>query len=203
MGYVKIADHEPQIDPDYSLELWLSADEVVGLDDDHDIRRGWDWIGDGYGVRRTNPGQHDGHPATVITLTDSDGDREVGRLVLRNDALRDARLRVTRQFQDPADKLTFKRLLTEGTEEVKTLELDVAYGNGPDDSDDFESTLADMLSVAPNTFARVVNPHGPGGGAPVVAFRGPDRELRRLLREKYGADGKQGESVSFYMGEED
>lgn len=52
----------------------------------------------GYEVTSVTKGQHDGHPATVAILADSFGQREVGRLVLRNDALRDAELEVIRMF---------------------------------------------------------------------------------------------------------
>lgn len=197
MGYIELAKPQPVqgIDPDLAVELWVSADMVSGLDGDDGA--GWDWIADGYCVMRTSQGQHDGHPASVLTLADSDTQREVGRLVLRNDALRDARLLVTRQFETKQERDAFVRSLElGGTDEVKTLELDVAH------DEPLLETLIEMTEGTTISY-RIVNPHGPGGGWPVVAFTGKDRELRRMLTDHYGAGSSGSESVAFYMGEED
>lgn len=88
------------------------------------------------------------------------------------------------------------------TDTIKSIHLDVAYGSELADQG-LEDALADMLSVAPDVYVRISQAHGPGGGWPEIEFRGPDSQLRAMLREKYGADGKNGESVAFYMGEED
>lgn len=54
----------------------------------------------GYEVMSVRQTQHDGVPATLITLGDSTGNREVGILRVRNDAVREAQLEVTRLFED-------------------------------------------------------------------------------------------------------
>jgi hypothetical protein len=206
IGYIALADpSDPTagLPADETVKLWVSPDMVVGLDDSKDESVGWDWIADGYTVMRTSPGQHDGHPATTMTLADSDSGREVGRMVLRNDALRDARLEVTRQFQTKAARDAFVRSLElGGTDEVKTIELDVSYGNEPPYTETLLDALMQMTKDTGISY-RVVNPHGPGGGNPVVAFTGTDRELRKMLVDQYGAGDGSGESVSFYMGDDD
>lgn len=52
----------------------------------------------GYEVMGVKAGRHDGADATLITLGDSLGQREVGILRLRNDAVREAQLEVIRLF---------------------------------------------------------------------------------------------------------
>lgn len=94
-----------------SVQLVGTADRVVGISDP--AADGWDWIA-GYVVMRTAPGEHGGHPATRITLADSDGGREVGRLVLRNDALRGSALEWTRQFETDKARDAFVARLTAG-----------------------------------------------------------------------------------------
>lgn len=84
------------------------------------------------------------------------------------------------------------------TTTLKTIELDVYEGDGPNDS--LAQALFDMGLDGAITY-RIVNPRGPGGGNPVIAFTGTDADLRRMLREQYGADGVQGETVEFYMGD--
>lgn len=141
-----------------------------------------DWLG-GYALRRSlTPSQHDGHAATLISLHDSMGEREVGRLVLRNDALRDARLEVVRIFEFPEarDKwIKEQEQLAEGTDEVKTVELDFAY-----DEDDLSEALVRATQDFDLSY-RIVNLKGPGGGWPVIKFTGTNRELRRFARTVY------------------
>lgn len=55
----------------------------------------------GYQVTKIQTGRHDGEPAWQFTLADSLGDREVGRLIVRKDAYRDALLEWTRTFPEP------------------------------------------------------------------------------------------------------
>lgn len=152
----------------------------------------------GYEVMSVRPTQHDGVPATLITLGDSTGNREVGILRVRNDAVREAQLEVVRLFDDSVAKEEFAAALKEapGTDEVKTIELDVALEH---DGENLLDVLVDMTEGSSIAY-RVVTLNGPGGGNPVIAFTGKDRELRHMLREKYGA-GDSGEPVAFYMGD--
>lgn len=199
MGYVEILTPDQLDTADYNVGgdavlVGCSPDQISTARDLHFT----DWLC-GYALeRRETAAQHDGHAATLIELSDSQGERPVGRLVLRNDALRDARLEVVRIFGNREARDAFVREQSEGTDEVKTIQLDVT----DEGSDSILAALMDMTEGTEITY-RVVNPHGPGGGWPVVAFTGKDRELRRMLRQKYGADGVHSESVAFYMGEED
>lgn len=98
MSYTEIVEPDYEgLDPETTVKLWVSPDAVWGQEETE--YAGWDWIEDGYCVLKSSPGRHDGQSATVITLSDSQGQREVGILRLRDDALRDARLQVVRQFE--------------------------------------------------------------------------------------------------------
>lgn len=85
----------------------------------------------GYTVIETKPGQHDGQPATTVMLADSMGTREVGRLVIRNDACREEVLTWERYFEEPADATDFHYqfetggMAPAGFERVKARKLDV------------------------------------------------------------------------------
>lgn len=138
----------------------------------------------GYEVMAVRPTQHDGVPATLITLGDSTGSREVGILRLRNDATREAQLEAVRLFADSEEKATWVKRLAEepGTDEPKSIELDFAY-----DEDDLAEALVRALEGLDVTY-RIEKLRGPGGGWPVIRFNGTDRELRKLLRGPYTMD---------------
>lgn len=207
MGYVEILSRE-QLDSAEVFEtevlVGLSPDEVSSESDEFT-----DWLG-GYMLTRSPAvSRHDGHSATLITLSDSGGSREVGRLVLRNDALRDARLEVKRIFDKPEQRDTFVYEVNErlvGSDEVKTIELDVTDEGWGDELDvpvPFPLNVMMAMTKGTGITYRIVRLHGPGGGWPVIAFTGKDRELRKMLVEQYGAGSHGAESVAFYMGEED
>lgn len=61
----------------------------------------------GYVVIKTGEAQHDGRPATRLTLADEMGQREVGRLVILNDAAHEERLEWIRWFEDETDAASF------------------------------------------------------------------------------------------------
>lgn len=79
-----------------ALNLQGSADEVEP----------GDWIA-GYIVGTTSTAEHEHRPATRMSLFDSLGDRNVGRLVLQNDALRDAALEFIRPFDTDDERDAF------------------------------------------------------------------------------------------------
>jgi hypothetical protein len=150
MSYVEIADGATVTGPDPSVKLWISPDMAWGYDDT-DVP-GWDWIADGYVVLRVGPGRHDNTSATVLTLADSDGQREVGILRLRNDALRDARLEVTRQFETNRERDEFvtglnarPEGLPDGYEQVEARTVMVGDSiwveSDPDDDDLADGTV--------------------------------------------------------------
>jgi hypothetical protein len=67
---------------------------------------------------------------------------------------------------------------------MQTFELDVAY----------DETLEDALATIPKNIAvtyRVVDPNGPGGGWPVIAFTGKRKAIKRLVREWYSPDDQE------------
>lgn len=83
---------------DTTLALRLSPDQV----------RVGDFLPGGYEITSVSyEAQHDNQPATRMTLSDSLANREVGRLVLLNDALRDASLMVYRLFLSPEARQDF------------------------------------------------------------------------------------------------
>jgi hypothetical protein len=162
----------------------------------------------GYEVMSVRPTQHDGVPATLITLGDSTGGREVGILRVRNDATRDAQLEVVRLFADSDEKASWIKAQTEqpGTDEIKTIELDVTdegWGDELDESTPFPLNVMMAMTAGSGITYRIVQLRGPGGGWPVIAFTGKDRELRKMLMNHYGAGAPESDSVAFYMGEED
>lgn len=55
----------------------------------------------GYLVTKIQAGRHDGFPATQFTLADACGEREVGRLIIRNGAYQDALPEWVRIFPEP------------------------------------------------------------------------------------------------------
>lgn len=210
MPYTEAVDVRiPEEMPEDSIKLYVSPDAVRGRDDEDHPEGGWDWIADGYMVLKTAPARHDGHPATLITLADSDGNREVGRLVLRNDALRDARLVVTRQFEDDEQRYVFTQILEQGpgTDEVKSIQLDITDEGWTEEelggnSENFPLNVLMAMTKGTTISYRIVQLRGPGGGWPVIEFTGKDRELRKMLVDHYDA-GAGGESVAFYMGDDD
>ena len=61
----------------------------------------------GYLVKRASSGQHDGHRGTTFALADSMGEREIGRLTVRNDASREEVLTWERHFYANGDAARF------------------------------------------------------------------------------------------------
>lgn len=113
MGYIEILTIDQT---DLAADGELPTDVIVGCSPDEistDADSFTDWMGGYMLTRSLTSSRHDGHPATLITLHDSGGDREVGRLVLRNDALRDARLEIKRVFDKPEQLDSFAKSLTE------------------------------------------------------------------------------------------
>lgn len=160
MGYIAVITDADE--PTYGggiasgLLLGCSADMVRGIEDtDADY---WDWVG-GYAVVRTSRATHDGKPATLMVLADSDGQREIGRMVIRNDALRSERLEIVRQFQSDEDRAEFLRQLTErpallDDSWVKVPARAVLVGDrifieGDPDDPDVNGTIAPVTGVEP------------------------------------------------------
>lgn len=67
--------------------------------------------------------------------------------------------------------------------QVVTVEVDMAH----DMHETPEGAIAELQAAYAVAMA-VVDPHGPGGGWPVVKVEGEAEEVRRLLRERWGAD---------------
>lgn len=104
MPYIEIlarttTEFEKFVDLADGVLVGLSADAVATDEDNFS-----DWMGGYMLTRSLTPSRHDGHPATLITISDAMGQREVGRLVLRNDALLDARLELVRIWEDDNER---------------------------------------------------------------------------------------------------
>lgn len=93
--------------PEFEKFVDLGDGVLVGLSPDTvatDEDNFTDWLGGYMLTRSLTPSRHDGQPATLITIADAMGQREVGRLVLRNDALLDARLELVRIWEDDNER---------------------------------------------------------------------------------------------------
>lgn len=45
-----------------------------------------------------------------------------------------------------------------------------------------------MIEDYPDVTFRIVTEHGPGGGHPVIRYRGPRAQVAAMVRKHYGAD---------------
>lgn len=63
------------------------------------------------------------------------------------------------------------------------IELDTTFGN---QGETLEEAIAEV-TAGTAVAAEVVNPHGPGGGWPIVAYEGDEAELAVVAR-RYGFD---------------
>lgn len=174
----------PKPHDEHILVLEGTADELLSYHEDgpaYDVVVGFDVI-------RIGDGRHDGHPATVITLADTDGDREVGRFVIRKDAGVDSVLTWERVFENDDDAGDFVEFYEAMKSRPKLSSVTLDYMN-------IDETLEEALANASAKFgvsARVLKEHGPGGGCPVVEFSGLTENVYKLLRSKepygYGLD---------------
>ena len=57
-----------------------------------------------------------------------------------------------------------------------------------DGKDDTYRTVHDIASAFPGVTYRIVDLHGPAGGNPVIAYRGPRDELKAMVDRWYGPD---------------
>lgn len=125
-------------------------------------------------------GQHDGHPAHIITLADDMGAREIGRLIVRTDVpvYKEECLEWERQFESPEEA---DRFLLEWSDR------DVVYVSSQDFAYN-EATVELGIATVSAKFGisiEVVEDHGPGGGWPVVRLTGLRPNLRRALLEAW------------------
>ncbi len=72
-----------------------------------------------------------------------------------------------------------------------TIQLDTCYN---EQTETIEGVIADFSAELGIT-GTVVNPHGPGGGWPIVEWKGTKEQLRKLAIVHYGADETMSETV--------
>lgn len=141
-------EFEKFVDLGDGVLVGLSPDAVATDEDNFS-----DWLGGYMLTRSLTPSRHDGQPATLITLADAMGQREVGRLVLRNDALLDARLELVRIWEDDKERDAWVAAqsarpegLPDGYEQVEARTVMVGDSifveSDPDDPDLEDGTVA-------------------------------------------------------------
>jgi hypothetical protein len=136
--------------------------------------------------------KHDGRAAIGFTLTDSMGQREVGRLTLRDmEDWREDLPEWELWFGAPDDAVRFLDAATAHARRPKVSSIMVDVVDGDNDE-----LLAEWASDYGVSF-RVANPSGPGGGHPEIEISGFTDRIEHWLREIYAADS---DDVKLYLG---
>lgn len=181
-----------------------------------------DWIA-GFQVTDKAAAEHNGKSAFRFALADEMGGRKIGRLVVAMDSMHDAALEWLRVYDSVGEmKHAYEKHLNDGFvtvparvlmpgDYIKTVKpttrrvtVDFVIGDSADESTDVgltgdftddEYLQAWVKRYGPGCSARIVNPHGPGGGNPEVEFSGPYDAMRALLWAYSGEDKSQMEEV--------
>jgi hypothetical protein len=143
--------------------------------------------------------EHGGLPALRIRLEDSLSLKEVGRLVVQH----------RRDFEEdrPAWRVIFPNPETASREydsyakvkephDLVFAELDMSF-----DPDESPQQLFAEWSAAYGCSFKVLNPHGPAAGNPVIEVSGFRDKVTGWLKAEYCQEGA--ESPEFYLGESD
>jgi hypothetical protein len=180
------------------LELRGTPDEIYGAENS----MGFVDVMAGFTVTKvTAGGQHDGHSAHVITLADDMGDREIGRLVVRDDVgYREECLEWFRQFDSPDGLREYVREYHAAAEKpVITATVDYAYDGDGDTLEVAVAKVAAEFGVSIN----VLEERGPGGGWPEIAITGLRANVLRVLKDAKKGWGMSDEAVLMALGEDD
>jgi hypothetical protein len=149
------------------------------------------------GAKVTTTSQHDGKSAFGFDLCDDGGTRSVGRVVLQD---------TERQLEDLPEWMVYYENEDEALENLAILgaraiapkvishEVDWSYA---------EETLEESLAELSSRFGvsvKVINPHGPGGGWPIIEVTGKYANVERWLKsdDPYGYGFDSGDMKEFF-----
>lgn len=134
----------------------------------------------GYSVKNVADAQHDGFPAKRFVLTADN--TEVGRLVLRTNVLTEYTFEFDVLFVDShaADRFIDEVQNPPATPKVVQSTQDLSYMG------DLDEEIA-IMCAKHGVSITVIDPHGPGGGWPVVKVVGLAENVRSVLTaDEYG-----------------
>lgn len=82
---------------------------------------------------------------------------------------------------------------------VLYLDLDIVPATEDELADEVTADELCTTIPFPGVHALLLTEHGPAGGNPVYRIEGPLPELVKWLKDVYGCDSPQGESVAFFI----
>jgi len=133
----------------------------------------------GYTVINVAKAQHDGHPAVRLVLADSTGAREIGRMVIREDATREETLEWSEIYETvELAKARVSEWKAAKENPVATATVDFAWEAYPS----LEMGIAEIAAEY-GVSIRVVKEYGPAAGWPVIEVTGLREKVRHLLKK--------------------